>query len=119
MSFYGDLGVCERIEKGDALIRFHSRSVTLPMRELKTIAQGNKSVKMDLESGKSSTQYLLSFPIEMEDALLYLERTLELIEYIPGIGKKVPVTKLHVTIGLVEFESEDELKSMFDQFMSA
>ena len=89
------------------------------MKELKTIAQGNKSVKMDLESGRSSTQYFLSFPIEMEDALLYLERTMELIEYIPGIGKKVPVTKLHVTIGLVEFESEDELKSMFEQFMSA
>ena len=55
------------------------------MRELKTIAQGNRSVKMDLETGRSSTQYFLSFPIEMEDALLYLERTLELIEYIPGI----------------------------------
>ena len=44
---------------------------------------------------------------------------MELIEFIPGIGKKVPVTKLHVTIGLVEFETVDELKSMFDQFMAA
>ena len=74
---------------------------------------------MDLEDKGSSTQYFLSFSLEMEDALLYLERTMELNEYIPGIGKKVPVTKLHVTIGLVEFQDEDELKSKFEQFIAA
>ena len=74
---------------------------------------------MDLEDKGSYTQYFLSFPLEMEDALLYLERTMELIEYIPEIGKKVPVTKLYVTIGLVEFQNEDDLKSKFEQFMAA
>ena len=119
VSFYGDVRVCEKVDKGDALVRFHSRSAVLPIKDLKTIAQGSKSFKMDVEDKGSSNQYFLSFPLEMEDALLYLERTMELIEYIPGIGKKVPVTKLHVTIGLVEFQDEDELKSKFEQFIAA